>query len=183
MVEDVGGLFGDPLVGLLAGGADDLLGLLLHLFADHRRVVEELDRVAALGALGGAARERALQRRQRLVDDAARGSPPSRLAVEAGSFAGVAGGSGGRDDRQHGVAIAVVTELLHRHRRPRGFAFAPDLVPRAAEEVHLPRLQRQFQRFRVRVGEHQHLGGCLVLHHTGTSPRSSKEISSNMKGS
>ncbi|HEV2790740.1 MAG TPA: hypothetical protein VGV69_05530 [Solirubrobacterales bacterium] len=28
MVEHVGGLFGDPLVALFAGGADDLLGLL-----------------------------------------------------------------------------------------------------------------------------------------------------------
>src|SRR6185312_16148386 len=72
VVQHVGGLFGDPLVGLLAGGADDLLGLLLDLFADQGRVVEELDRVAALGALGGAAQQRALQRRQRLVDHAAR---------------------------------------------------------------------------------------------------------------
>src|SRR4051794_40501567 len=33
VVEDVGGLLGDPLVGLLARGPDDLLGLLLDLLA------------------------------------------------------------------------------------------------------------------------------------------------------
>ena len=70
MVEDVGGLFGDPLVGLFAGGADDLLGLLLDLFADQGRVTQELDRVAALGPLGASALQRPLQRRERLVDDA-----------------------------------------------------------------------------------------------------------------
>ena len=75
VVEQVGRLFGDPLVGLLAGGADDLLGLLLDLLADQRRVVEQLDRVAALGALGGAAAQRPLERRQRLVGDAARARP------------------------------------------------------------------------------------------------------------
>src|SRR5215210_604259 len=34
VVEDVGGLLGHAVVALLAGGARDLLGLLLHLVAD-----------------------------------------------------------------------------------------------------------------------------------------------------
>src|SRR6218665_1730534 len=37
VVEVVGGLFGHALVRLLAGGAGDLLGLLLDLLADERR--------------------------------------------------------------------------------------------------------------------------------------------------
>src|SRR4051794_7096048 len=45
VVEDVGGLLVDPLVGLLARSACDLFGLLLDLRADQRRVVEELDGV------------------------------------------------------------------------------------------------------------------------------------------
>src|SRR4051794_35025848 len=45
VVEHVGGLLGHPLVGLLAGGADDLLGLLLHLLAVERLVGEKLRRV------------------------------------------------------------------------------------------------------------------------------------------
>src|ERR1700760_2800037 len=36
VVEHVGGLLGDALVGFLAGGADDLLGLLLHLGTGQR---------------------------------------------------------------------------------------------------------------------------------------------------
>ena len=41
VVEHVGGLLGHALVGLLAGGAGDLLGLLLDLRADERRVGEQ----------------------------------------------------------------------------------------------------------------------------------------------
>src|SRR4051812_45853185 len=46
VVEDVGRLVGHALVGLLARGAGDLLGLLLDLLADERRVREQLGRVA-----------------------------------------------------------------------------------------------------------------------------------------
>src|SRR4051812_16445960 len=42
VVEDVGGLLGHTLVGFLARGARDLLGLLLDLLADQRRVGQEL---------------------------------------------------------------------------------------------------------------------------------------------
>src|SRR5215216_1721509 len=49
VVEDVGGLLGDPLVGLLAGGADDLLGLLPDLLAREGRVREQLRGVRAAG--------------------------------------------------------------------------------------------------------------------------------------
>src|SRR6478735_6377059 len=45
VIQDVGGLVGHALVGLLAGGARDLLGLLLDLLADERRVSEQLGRV------------------------------------------------------------------------------------------------------------------------------------------
>src|SRR3954468_15161050 len=47
VVEHVGGLVGHALVGLLARGAGDLLGLLLHLLADERRVREQLVGVRA----------------------------------------------------------------------------------------------------------------------------------------
>src|SRR3954453_4928753 len=42
VVEEVGGLLGPPLVGPLARGTRDLLGLLLDLLADQRRVRQEL---------------------------------------------------------------------------------------------------------------------------------------------
>src|SRR5690349_21749248 len=61
VVEDVGRLFGDALVGLLAGRAGDLLGLFADLLADERRVGEQLGRVGAAGvAAGGAVGDRAL---------------------------------------------------------------------------------------------------------------------------
>src|SRR4051794_31617113 len=41
VVEDVGGLLGHPVVPFLARGAPDLLGLLLYLRADQRRVGEQ----------------------------------------------------------------------------------------------------------------------------------------------
>src|SRR6266540_72051 len=51
VVEDVGGLVREPLGGLGVRRARDLLGLLPNLGADPRRIVEQLDRVRALGAL------------------------------------------------------------------------------------------------------------------------------------
>src|SRR5262245_18940851 len=51
--EDVGRLLVDAVVGLLARGPRDLLGLLLDLRADARRVVEQLDGVGPVGSLGG----------------------------------------------------------------------------------------------------------------------------------
>src|SRR5215210_56074 len=67
VVEDVGGLLGHALVGLLARGAGDLLGLLHHLGADPRRVGQQRRGVGALGALRGAGGDGALERGQRLV--------------------------------------------------------------------------------------------------------------------
>src|SRR5215207_4882888 len=67
VVENVGGLLVDPVVGLLARGAGDLLGLLLDLLADAGGLVEQLDGVGALGALGGAGAQHPLEVRERLV--------------------------------------------------------------------------------------------------------------------
>src|SRR4051794_9849662 len=87
VVEDVGGLLVDAVVGLLARRARDLLGLLLHLRSDARRVVEELDGVGALRPCLGSFAQRALERGQRLV----RGGRLELAVVEAGARAGVAG--------------------------------------------------------------------------------------------
>src|SRR6201999_3739245 len=85
VVEDVGGLLGHALVGLLARGAHDLLGLLLDLLADARRVAQQLGGVGALRPLGGARGERALQPGQRLV----RRRRLQLAGEEAGALAGV----------------------------------------------------------------------------------------------
>src|SRR3954452_21356416 len=106
VVEDVGGLFGDPLLALFAGGADHLLGLLLDLLADQLAIVEQGHGVAAVGPLQGAVADRPLQRRQRFVGDRvrlarsrrrvfARRGGAEHLAVEAAALAGVAGRAGG----------------------------------------------------------------------------------------
>src|SRR3954453_15876592 len=58
VVEDGGPLLVDAFVGLLARGARALLGLLLDLRADVRRVVEELDGVGARGSLALSVGER-----------------------------------------------------------------------------------------------------------------------------
>src|SRR4051812_4737999 len=67
VVQDVGGLLGHALVGLLARRAGDLLGLLADLLAHVGRVGQQRGRVGALGALGGAGGDRALEARQRLA--------------------------------------------------------------------------------------------------------------------
>src|SRR4051794_22456814 len=55
VIQDVRGLLGDALVGLLAGGAGDLLGLLADLLADERRVGEQLGRIGAADVSRGGA--------------------------------------------------------------------------------------------------------------------------------
>ena len=67
VVEDVGRLLGEPLVDLARRGARDLVGLLPNLVADPLGIVEELDRVGALGTLALALGQRPLERVQRLV--------------------------------------------------------------------------------------------------------------------
>src|SRR5512133_1316619 len=102
VVQDVGGLLVDAVVGLVAGRAGHLLGLLLDLGADARRVVEQLDGVGALGALGGARRERALERGQGLVR-----REHEVAVVKAGALPGVAGGTGGLHQGEQRVSVAV----------------------------------------------------------------------------
>src|SRR4051794_18509400 len=72
VVEDVRGLLGDALVGFLACGAGDLLGLLLDLLADERRVAEQPVGVGALPRVRFPFAQRALQAGQRLVGQRAR---------------------------------------------------------------------------------------------------------------
>src|SRR3954453_13977838 len=93
VVEDVRRLLGDALVALLAGRARHLLGLLAHLLADARRVGQQRRRVRALGLLGRALSQRALEAGERLV----RRRRLELAVVEARAFAGVAGRAGGLD--------------------------------------------------------------------------------------
>src|SRR4051812_28687406 len=66
VVEHVGRLLAHSLIGLRGGGAGHLLGFLLHLLPDPRRIREELGRVAAGAATGLALGDRALEGGQRL---------------------------------------------------------------------------------------------------------------------
>src|SRR3954452_20926110 len=102
VVEQVGGLFGHPLVALFAAGPDHLLRLLLDLRADQGAVVEQLHGVAAVGTLQGAVANRPLQRRQRFVGDRkgltvgrrrvlARRGRAQHLPVEAAALARMTG--------------------------------------------------------------------------------------------
>ena len=75
----------------------------------------------------------------------------------------MAGGPGRLDQGDDRVAVAVVAELAQAHHVPRGFAFVPELLPRAAVEVELAGLERQPQGLLVRVGERQDLAAGEVL--------------------
>src|SRR4051794_13668366 len=148
VIEDVGRLGVDALVGLLARGTGDLLGLLLHLLADVRRIVEQRDGVRALGALGLALQQRALEARQDLVRR-------RRLEVageEARARAGVARGAGGLDEREQRVAVAVQAQRADGLGVARRGALVPELAARARPQVQLPRLARQPDGLGVRVG-------------------------------
>ncbi len=163
MVEHVGGLLGDTLVGLLPRCAGNLLGFLLHLGPDQLGIGEQRRGVRPVRPLGGARRDRPLERRKHLV----RRGRLEVAAVEAGPLAGVTGGSRGLDERQQGIAVAVDPQCAERLGVPRGRALVPELLARAAEEMHLPRLPGEPQRLGVHVRERQHLAGAGILHDAG----------------
>src|SRR5918995_1365901 len=83
VIEDVGGLLGDPLVALLARRPRHLLGLLLDLLPHARGLGQQRGGVRALGMLGGARRDGALEPGERLVRRGRRGV----AVVEAGALA------------------------------------------------------------------------------------------------
>ena len=66
--------------------------------------------------------------------------------VEARALAGVAGGAGGLDERQHRVEVAVEPQRLDGLRVAGGRALVPQLAARAAVEVQLAGLARAGQR-------------------------------------
>ncbi len=85
-------------------------------------------------------------------------------AVKAGPLTGVTGRPGGLDERQQGVAVAVVADRLDRLCMAGGRTLMPQLLARAAEEVCLACFAREPERFGVHVGERQDLAGAPVLH-------------------
>src|ERR1700751_141325 len=86
VIQEVGALLGHALVGFLAGGAHDLLGLLLHLGTGQRRVIQEGDRVGAVWPTARTIVDRALEHAQ----DLAGRLGLELAAVKAGALAGVA---------------------------------------------------------------------------------------------
>src|SRR5918995_1911775 len=159
VVEHVGRLRAYALVGIATGGGGQLAGLLPHLLADPRRIGQQLNRVAAVGARRAPFGDRALEGGQRLV----RGRL-ELAAEEAGPLARVAGRSGGLDERKQGVRVAVVAQLAQALDVARCLALAPELLARAAEEVHLPGLARVTQGLLIHVGHGQNLARPPVLH-------------------
>src|SRR3954454_19834365 len=132
VVEHVGHLLCNALVGLLASGARHLLGLLLDLLADERRLGQQLRRPAALAWIGAAVFDNALECRQRLVRRRV-------LAVleETGALAGVACRARRLDQRQQRVGVAVPAQLAHALDVAGGLALVPELLARAAPEPGL----------------------------------------------
>src|SRR3954453_17448147 len=156
VVEDVRGLLGHALVGLLPRRPRDLLGLLLDLLADEGRVGQELARVAA--RVGHALLDRALQPGQRLVGQRVRVA-----GEEAGALARVAGGAVGLHEREHGVVVAVEAQRLDGLRVAGRRALVPQLLARAAVEVQLAGAPRERERLGVHVREGQDLAGAPIL--------------------
>ena len=142
MVEDVGGLLGNTLVGLLASRARDLLGFLQDLVADQLGVVEQLHRVRALGALACARTSVRSSAASTSCVDRAAALRPLEVAVKAGALARVAGGARGLDEGDERVLVAVVAQRLHPHDVARGLALSPQLLARAAEEMDLTASRR-----------------------------------------
>src|SRR2546421_5423219 len=161
VVDDVRRLLGDALVGLVAGGSHDLIGLLQHLLAGASLVGEQRRRVRPRRHRVRSRIDRPLECGQGLV----RGERLELAAVKAGPLARMASGSRRLDERQQRVPVAVVADRLHRLSVAGRGALVPQLLARAAVEVDLAGLPREPQRLGVHVRERQHLAAAPVLHH------------------
>ena len=164
VVEHVGGLLGHALVGLLAGRAGDLLGLLLDLLAHERRVGEQLRRCRSPGAPRRARRS---------------------CARAPGSTSCGAGGSSSprwKQVRSPGVAgrarRARPARAARRRRSRSGSRAPPGCCPtsrpcatarRASGSTGAARRSRACaaSASRVHVGEREHLARAPVLDHAG----------------
>src|SRR5437764_12586694 len=148
VVENVCGLGRQALIGLVRRRARQLFRLLLHLRGDPRRLGQKLRRVAARLRWRRAARgDRPLERRQRLV----RRERLGLAVVEAGALARVAGGPSRLDEREHGIAVAVVAQLADALDVARGLPLVPQLLPRAAPEPGLAARARARESLLVHV--------------------------------
>src|SRR6185437_2084302 len=96
VVEQVGSLFPNALVALLASGASYLLGVLHHLLADAPRIIEQFNRVRALRALARTPAQGALQAGQGLV----RRTVLQLSAIKAGALDCMACRTGRLHERQ-----------------------------------------------------------------------------------
>jgi len=133
VIDDVSGLFVDSLVALLTHRAHDLCGLLLNLCSGARSIVEQLDSVGPGRPLERALGERPLERRQHLV----RSRRLELAAVKAGALARVAGRTGGLNEGEHRVAVAVDAQRAHGLRVAARRTLVPELIARATPEVKL----------------------------------------------
>src|SRR5215211_1777275 len=93
-----------------------------------------------------------------------------QVAIETRALARVTRRAGGLHERDQCVAVAVVADLPNSLYVAGCLPLAPELVPRAAVEVHLTALERPAERLVAHVGERQHLTGRPVLHHAGHEP-------------
>ena len=159
MVEDVGRLLAQPLIGLAAGRARRLVGLLAHLGANASRVREQLGGVAALGALLAATLDGSLQDGQRLV----RGGRLEVAVVKAGALTGVAGRTGGLDQGEHGVEVAVEAQLANALDVAGGLPLVPELLARTAPEMRITRAPGHFERLLVHICQHKDRPICDIL--------------------
>src|SRR3984885_5936731 len=106
VIDDVGRLLGDALIGLLASRPNDLLRLLLDLGSDEAWVIEALRGVRARGPGRRALGDRPLERRERLVTRLEFDVPP----VKAGVLAGVTARTGRFDEREQRVGAGAVAD-------------------------------------------------------------------------
>src|SRR5262245_22123151 len=74
------------------------------------------------------------------------------------------------DFNPHRVLVAVDAHLDDALAVTRGFAFAPEALPRAAEVAGLASRDGLLQRLGVHVGDHQHVAGLRIRDDAGDEP-------------
>ena len=176
MVEHVGGLVNQALVGAIAGFETGFQGFLAHLLGHAvDTVAEKAGSVGPLGHLLMALVDEILQ----LSEEQQRAG--FILLAPAGIGAGVTHRAMRRSLNEQRIIIAIHLDAHHIEEITAGLALGPQALAAAAIEAHAPGFLGPGKGFSVHVTHHEHLARGGVLNNGGHQAAALVEVDSHMR--
>ena len=176
VVEHVGGLVNQALVGAIAGFETGFQGFLAHLLGHAvDTIAEKAGGVGPLGHLLVALVDEVLQ----LSEEEQRAG--LILLAPAGIRAGVAHRAMRRGLNEQRIIIAIHLDAHHIQKITAGLALGPQALATAAVEAHTPGFLSPGKGFSIHIPHHEHLARGGVLNNGGHQAAALVEVDSHMR--